>query len=144
MIPRSIMVGLLGVFGYGLAVALAGGGGGFDKLSDADRKVFQERFTKDVWPLLQRNGKDGCVGCHSPGTKTVSSLKFKGDPSKDFAMLLKEGFFLPNDSGSLLTRITSTSKKERMPLNPRDPWSAAEIDVLRKFVADLDKKQKAK
>ena len=143
MKTRWMLAGMFAMMGTGLAVALAGGGGNFDKLSDADRKVFQERFTKEIWPLMQRNGKDGCAGCHGAGSKTVSSLKLKGDPAKDFPMLLKEGFFIPDDSGSVLTRISSKDKERRMP-HKREPWVKAEIDVLQKFVADLDKKQQKK
>jgi len=54
----------------------------FDRLSDEDRKVFSQRFEKEIWPLFTRGGKDGCVGCHN--AKIVSSLKFIGDPKKDF------------------------------------------------------------
>src|SRR5438552_865269 len=50
-----VLAGLVAFAASGLAVALAGGGGNFDHLSDADRKVFQERFTKEIWPLLERN-----------------------------------------------------------------------------------------
>src|ERR1700722_19791513 len=103
-------------FGASLAAALSGGGGNFDRLSDADRQTFEERFTKEIWPTLQRGAKKGCFECHGPTGKGGGQvLKFKGDSAKDFRMLLKEGFFIPGDSGSILTRITSTNKKEQMP-----------------------------
>jgi len=139
MHTRWILAAVLLTMGTGLAVALAGGGGNFDHLADTDRKVFQERFTKEIWPLLQRNGKDGCVGCHSSG-KGVTSLRMKGDPTKDFPMLVKEGFFIPDDEGSLLNRITTKSVARRMPLK-KDPWANEDVEVLRKFVVDMDKKQ---
>jgi len=134
------------VLGLGLVCALClrpvmGQAPSFDHLSDADRQVFQQRFEKEVWPLLQRGGKDGCVGCHSQG-KIVSSLRFRGDAGKDFAMLLKEGFFLPDDAGSLLSRVTDPDPKRRMPPGKLPAWSEADIKVLRTFVADLDRKQK--
>jgi len=81
----------------------------FDKLADADRKVLAERFRRDVWPLLARGGKDGCVGCHTGGN--MSGLRFAGDADKDFARLLREGFFLKDDAGSLLSRIQDGDKK---------------------------------
>lgn len=112
----------------------------FDKLSDADRKAFQERFIKEVWPLMQRNGKDGCVGCHSTG-KIVSALKLTGNAEKDFQKLLRDGFFLYGDEGSLLARVTEKDVKRRMPLDQK-PWTAAEIKVLHDFTKDLDSKQK--
>src|SRR4051794_39027265 len=93
-----LLVAFLGLRGWVLAQ-----GRNFDKLADADRKVLGERFKADVWPLLVRGGKDGCVGCHSGG-KLVSALRFSGDPDKDFRMLLREGFFLKDDGGSLLGR----------------------------------------
>jgi len=132
------------VFGCGLAAALAGGGNNFDFLSDANRQVFQERFVKEVWPALERGGKKGCLGCHGPGGKGGGALRMKGDAAKDFRMLLKEGFLLPDDSGSVLTRVTTKDKKQMMPPPGKgsDPWTKADADVLRKFMADLDKKKK--
>src|SRR5262245_5137952 len=93
----------------------------FDKLSDADRKVFAARFQKDIWPLLHRSGKDGCIGCHQ--TKIVSALKFSGDIEKDFRMLLRDGFFLKGDDGSLLSRIEAKEPKRKMPPGIRPPWT---------------------
>ncbi len=113
----------------------------FDRLADRDREAFRQRFTKEVWPLLERGGKDGCVGCHSD-RKNVTSLRLSGDAGQDFGMLLKEGFFLANDEGSVLARVTERDKKRRMPPGDRPAWSAQDIKVLRDFVADLDRKQK--
>lgn len=110
----------------------------FDKLSEADRRVFQQRFEKEVWPLMMRNGKQGCVGCHSG--KQVTALRLTGKLETDFPMLVKEGFFLPDDAGSLLGRITDPDKERRMPKD-RAPWTEQDVQVLRAFVADLDKKQ---
>jgi len=131
-----------------LALTLAAGGWPpqaaqptkFDKLSEEDRQAFSKRFEKEIWPLMTRNGKDGCVGCHTSG-KIVSSLHYKSnDPDKAFRMLLKEGYLLPDDVGGVLHMVSSKDKKERMPKN-QPPWSAAEIETLRTFVTDLDKKQ---
>ena len=113
--------------------------GVFDKLNEADRQAFQDRFAKEVWPLLQAGGKDGCVGCHTP--KVGNTLRFSGKSEPDFRMLLKEGFFLPADSGSMLHRVESKNKKERMPPGERPAWSDKDQQTLRAFVADLDKKQ---
>src|SRR4051812_1296858 len=83
---------------------LGGGeGGSFDKLGEADRKTFQERFERELWPLLSRNGKDGCVGCHNDRRRDTA-LRFTGKPDQDFRALLKEGFFLHDDPGNLLAR----------------------------------------
>jgi hypothetical protein len=133
-----------------LFLALAGGlllrssaseTGDFDKLNDADRAAFQQRFVKEVWPLLSAGGKDGCVGCHH--AKAGNTLKFSGKSDADFRMLLKEGFFLKDDSGSMLHRIES-KKKDRMPPLKLPAWSEQDQQTLRAFVADLDKKQAKK
>jgi hypothetical protein len=93
--------------------------------------------------MFQKDGKNGCVGCHNG--KIVSSLKMSGDAEKDFRMLVKEGFFIPNDSGSMLTRIKSKDRKQRMPPPGKgDPWAEKEVQVLHQFVMDLDKKQQKK
>ena len=110
----------------------------FDKLSDADRKVFGERFRGEIWPLLSAGGKDGCVGCHNG--KKGPALRFRGDSETDFRMLVKEGFFLKDDPGSLLDRIVEKNKKRRMPPDNLPPWTAEQVRVLRAFVVDLDKK----
>ncbi len=136
-----LAAGAILVAGWGLGLSLRGlsaQGVNFDKLAAEDRTVFQKRFEEEIWPLLQRNGKDGCVGCHSG--KLVSALKLKGDAAKDFAMLLREGFFLPDDAGSLLGRITDPDPQRRMPMGKR-AWSAEEVAKLRTFVNALDKKQ---
>lgn len=122
-------------------------GPNFDKLTDADRQAFKERFAKELWPLLTRHKRDGCVGCHAGG-KIVSSLRMTGDIDKDFPMLIKQGFFIPNDAGSLLSRMLDKDPKRIMPPPANDPnfkrphWTEQELAVLRTFVIDLDKKQK--
>ncbi len=114
----------------------------FDKLTDADRKILGERFKQQVWPLLVRGGKDGCVGCHSTG-KIVSALRFSGNPDKDFRMLLRDGFFLKDDAGSLLGRIEDTNKKRRMPPDKLPRWTDADKKTLSDFVDAVDRKQKS-
>lgn len=123
----------------GLVVWNVQAGGSFDRLDEADRQVFQKRFDKDIWPLLLRGGKDGCVGCHRGGQ--VTALKFSGDSPKDFRMLLKDGFFIPNDSGSLHGRITDKNQKRRMPPGQRSGLTEPEAALLQTFILDLDKKQ---
>jgi hypothetical protein len=118
-----------------------GGGMNFDKLSDEDRKAMQERFGKEIWPLMQRAGKDGCIGCHSAG-KGGQALRLTGDVAKDFPRMVKDGFFIPDDSGSLLGRIMDKDAKRRMPPDKRQAWDEKEIQLLRAFVADLEKKQR--
>lgn len=130
------------LFAAGLRGRIEAQGQKFDKLADADRKELGERFKKEVWPLLVRGGKDGCVGCHS-GKGIVSALRFSGDPDQDFRMLVREGFFLVDDNGSLLSRIEDKNKKRVMP-PPKNgaPWSDAEKKTLGDLVQAIDRKQK--
>jgi hypothetical protein len=136
-----VLFSLIGCAGVVLLIGAARGQvqpPSFDKLSEADRKAFSDRFQKELWPLLVAGGKDGCVGCHNG--KRVSSLRFHNNPEKDFRMLLKEGFFLKDDAGSLLDRVVDKDKKRRMPPNNLPPWTETQVRVLREFVNDLDKK----
>src|SRR6185312_16302785 len=99
---RATMAGLavatfLSLVLYAVAVAQPPA---FDRLAPADREEFAKRFEKEIRPLMQRGGKDGCVGCHNG--KGGGALRLRGNADKDFGMLLKEGFFLPDDAGSLL------------------------------------------
>ncbi len=120
--------------------SVAGPQGKFDRLTDADRKALAERFQKEIWPLLERGGKDGCVGCHNG--KRVTALHFSGDPAKDFPMLVGDGFLLKGDPGSLLERIVDKDKKRRMPPDNRPGWTDAEVKVLRDFVNEVDRKNR--
>jgi hypothetical protein len=128
-----------------LALVPCGGPSGaaqsrFDKLTEPDRQLFSKRFEKDIWPLMMRGDKDGCVGCHSSG-KIVSSLRFKGnDADKAFRMLLKDGYLLPDDLGGVLHLISTKNKKERMPKD-LPAWPAGDVATMRQFILDLDKKQ---
>jgi hypothetical protein len=145
MVPRRaawllLLLTLLPMLAIGLRGVYAGQKRSFDKLSDADRKLLGDRFKQEVWPLLERGGKDGCVGCHSG--KIVSALKFSGDPDKDFRVLLRDGFFLKDDQGSLLERIEDRNLKRRMP-PPKNgsAWTDAEKKPLRELVDAIDQKQ---
>ena len=140
-VSRTVVLLLGSVFfaGVGLRLLPAAAQPNFDKLSDEDRKIFAERFEKEIWPMLVRGGKDGCVGCHN--AKIVSALKFIGDPKKDFPKLLREGFFLYQDSGSFLDRVVTKDPKRRMPRKEKDRWPDKEIEVLREFTIAIDKKQ---
>src|SRR5947209_16018848 len=93
---------VLAVLGYGTALGQVQPPS-FDKLNDADRKAFGERFRREIWPLLVEGGKDGCAGCHNG--KKVSTLRFRGDAEQDFRMLVREGYLLKDDAGSLLERV---------------------------------------
>ena len=143
MKTRLILAAMLLFFGTSITFSLAGSGPNFDFLTDADRKVMQDRFTKEIYPMLQKEGKQGCVGCHNG--KINSQLKMSGDAEKDFRKMVKDGFFLKDDSGSLLSHILSKDRKKRMPPPGKgDPWTEKETELLNRFVIDLDKKQQKK
>jgi hypothetical protein len=137
-----LLVMLLAALGSWLSLspARAGQGPNFDRLSPEDRQMFQARFEKEIWPLLVAGGKDGCVDCHAK--PIVSALKLTGDVRKDFPKMLRDGFFLPDDAGSLLGRILDTDKKRRMPPGDRPRWPQEDISKLRQFVEDMHKQQK--
>ena len=111
----------------------------YDKLTDEDRQALQGRFEKEIWPLIQRDGKKGCLGCHAGGQ--VTALRLTGKLEQDFPMLVREGFFIPDDAGSLLGRLSDPDPGRRMPRKGK-PWTDSELQTLRDFVADLDKRQK--
>jgi len=143
-LTSRLLLGMIvagGVTGLWLGTRTALAQQSFDKLSAEDRKIFQERFEKELWPLMMRNEKDGCIGCHT-GKKTVTDLRLTGAIEKDFPKMLKMGFFIPDDAGSLLGRVTDKDKKRHMPPPPRKSWTPEEIQLLRTFVMDMDKKQK--
>ena len=136
------------MMGVGVLVALAWtiwqthAAGSFDQLTDLDRQAFAKRFEKEIWPLLARGGKDGCIGCHRGGM--VTALKLSGVPANDFPYLLREGFFIPGDPGNLHSRIIHKDPKRRMPPDNRTPWTEKEAAALQSFILDLDKKQQKK
>lgn len=143
MNKKHLAAALLAYAGCGLAFAVAGGPN-FDFLKDADRQTLQARFAKEIWPLMQRNGKEGCVGCHQL-PRTGGNMKLTGELDKDFRMLVKDGFFIPGDAGSILAHVSSKDRKRRMPPPGKgDPWSKEEIDLLTKFVAAVEEKQQKK
>jgi hypothetical protein len=124
----------------GLCEIMAAQSPSFDNLADADREVLGDRFRKEIWPLLVRGDKDGCVGCHAANRN--NALRFAGDDGKDFRMLLREGFFLKDDPGSLLARLKDADPKRRMPPAGRRPWTEAEKKVLSDFVHAVHAKQR--
>jgi hypothetical protein len=136
--PRIFAVVALGILMFAWQVSRAQPPS-FDKLTDQDRQALQKRFEKEIWPLMQREGKKGCMGCHAGGQ--VTALRLTGELSKDFPMLVRDGFFIPDDAGSLLGRVTDPDPERRMPRKGK-PWTDTEVQTLRTFVADLNKKQK--
>ena len=99
-------------------------------------KVFK-KFQKEIYPLLTRGQEDSCVSCHDVDAK--SSLKFFGNVTNDFKLLLNDGYFATQGSDTLLGRITTDNPKKRMPKGKSvKPWTAAEVQQLKGFLAELN------
>ena len=96
---------------------------------------------------MNRDGHQ-CVDCGQDGKrlvgldKIVSDLRVKGEPDKDFRYMLRAGFFLKGDAGSLLSRINETQKNRTMPPPELPRWTDAEKKILSDFVNDVHAKQK--
>jgi hypothetical protein len=125
----------------GLDPLRAGQAGKFDKLSDNDRKILGARFEKEIWPLLIREGKEGCVGCHTR-KEGGAALRMTGDAAKDFRLLVGQGFMLKGDAGSMLERILDKDPKRHMPPGNRPSWTEPDIKLLEAFVNDLHEKNR--
>ena len=94
------------------------------------------RFEREVWPLLSRNGRDGCVGCHT--SRHRSTLRLKGSADEDFRKLWSDGFLIPDDPGGVLHLVSTRNPKTRMPPGKRPAWNDGEIALLRRFVTELN------
>jgi len=105
------------------------------RLTASDAAAFEQRFTDEIWPLLER-AKGGCVSCH--GANNPSQLHFAVDGAgANFKKLLGSGFFEPESPGGILSRVASPLPEQRMPPAPQQPWSDAEVARLRSFVGAL-------
>lgn len=104
-------------------------------LKGEDAAALQERFTREVWPLLERaNG--GCISCHN--AKNPSQLHFSADgPAANFKKLLAGGFFDPENPSGIIARVVTADSSIRMPPPPFKAWTDDEISSLRSFVTDL-------
>lgn len=108
--------------------------------SPAWRQPFLDRWESEIWPLLLRGEKkgDSCVGCHAEGNRQTQ-LHYYPDARSSFAYLLGEGWLDADYPDSLLKRVSSRSRRKRMPPDDRPAWSADEIAVLKAFCDDLER-----
>lgn len=105
------------------------------RLSPADAVELEEQFSREIWPLLERE-KGGCLSCH--GANSTSQLKFAADgPGANFKKLLGHGFFDPESPSGLLARVTSPVAEQRMPPPPAPAWSEPEVEALRGYIKKL-------
>ena len=93
-----------------------------------------EDFKASVYPLLKRSAS-GCFDCHS--TDSNSELVFSGNAEEDLQMLI-DGQYLGTGPDSLISRLTSSNEKLRMPKDD-DAWQKNEIGQLKSFIASLTK-----
>ena len=114
-------------------------------LSPADQAELTGRFRNEIWPLLTRKneGKKSCVACHDDGASNKSPLLFLDHPEEDFAALLADGYFDPDNPLSVLAKVTHKNRKSRMPPRPGEEWSAGEVATLRRFLSDLNARRSA-
>jgi hypothetical protein len=109
------------------------------RLTEEDRVVFTRRFTRSIWPMIAAPDdlEKGCIACHRDDESNVSPLVLDGHPSAVFARLLADGYFDQGYPSSVLSRVANQKPRYRMPPVPAMPWSKAEIETLKEFVADL-------
>ena len=100
---------------------------------------FSKRFEAEIWPLLTRNRKS-CVNCHDRDSE--SQLHLIGEPAASFKRLLVEGRLDPKGPASLLTRLTTSDKKKRMPRPQAPAWTDAEVALLKDFGTELHQLQR--
>ena len=105
-----------------------------DSVAADDLDGLLKQFETDIYPLLSRD-EQGCFDCHSGGGD--SELVFSGHPREDLAMLLDGGFLSADGPDTLLGRIDNENEIVRMP-DGDDPWTADEIGLLKKFVAEVE------
>ena len=118
-----------------LAVRYFKGRAEAEALAEQEKKLYQ-RFEKNVWPLLTKDGDKGCAGCHD--SENASELHFFADPENSYTMLVEKGYFKSDNPDSLLSRITTKNTKKRMPKGKGSkPWPDGEVKLLNAFAGDL-------
>jgi hypothetical protein len=100
---------------------------------------FSTRFQTEVWPLLIRTRKS-CVSCHDSDTE--SQLHLVDQPDAAFKRLLVEGRLDSKNPASLVARLVTPDRKKRMPKPPANPWTDAEVAIVRNFGSDVHKAQR--
>jgi hypothetical protein len=103
-------------------------------LSPEDTRRFLERFQREIWPLLTREGAN-CLTCHD--TKSATPLKMLASASESFKSLLTSGHFEAENPSSLLARVSTPDRSRLMPPPPAKAWTDAEVQTLRRFTNDL-------
>jgi hypothetical protein len=101
--------------------------------------AFSKRFETQLWPLLTRT-KKSCVSCHNNDNDSQLELAATADAA--FKRLVVEGRLDPKNPASLVARLTTTDRKKRMPKPPANPWTDAEVALVRDFGNDVHKAQR--
>ncbi len=96
---------------------------------------FQERFDREIWPIISDNGKSSCIRCHDQNHQ--SGFRLTGEASADFTAMLGDGWFHPHDPGGILFCITSKNPEFMMPPGKLPRLEEAQVEVLTEFARDL-------
>lgn len=102
-------------------------------VSEESRQLGEIQFSRDILPILS----DRCFHCHGPDAENREAglrLDQRESTVDDLAAVVPGD---PDDS-ELMTRITTEDADQLMPPpeSHRKPVSAAEIDLLRRWIAD--------
>ena len=96
-----------------------------------------ERFARDVYPSIDRQGEGNCLDCHE--SDAVSNLVLTGDPRQDFQFLLDNHYLDQTGPDTFLSRLTTDNSDLRMPKgDDAESWSEEEIELLRQLMLSLE------
>lgn len=90
--------------------------------------ALEKQFIQELLPLFQESD---CLLCHAKPKRTP--LDLSKNPQATFRILLEGGYFDLNAHHSLYTRLTEPDDKKRMPPEPRDRWTPAQLQKLKAF-----------
>lgn len=107
-------------------------------LAPEDARAFSERFSKELWPVLQKS----CMGCH--GDKNASQLTLPHDSKAAFLLLLSDGRFDAENHSSLDARVTTTDQQILMPPSGTGTLTRTEAALFEKFAEDLAARRAAR
>lgn len=126
MILRALTIGWLGlVIGAMFPVAIPA--------DDTKPSLTAISFDKQIRPILQAN----CMGCHQPAkaksgyVMTQFEQLLKGGESGDAAIVPGQP-----EKSRLLEDITPSNGKAKMPPDGRAPLTEAEIDLIKRWIAE--------
>jgi hypothetical protein len=90
--------------------------------------ALEKQFIQELLPLFQQSD---CLLCHAKPKRTPLGLS--KNPQATFRILLEGGYFDLNAHHSLYARLTEPDDKKRMPPEPHDRWTPAQLQKLKTF-----------